>query len=321
MSGKPIDAKTKPTEAMARLASEKLRSRKSDSGMSGSRVMWACHHTKTAPMTRPAAIIAMIVGDQSNACPSWMPKTISSRATPLSTDAEPVEGVVVDLERRHQPPGEPEPDDADRDVDEEDPLPPGDVDEHATEDRPDEGRDAGGGTPQAHRRTAALAREDPGDHGHRLRRHRRGAEPLEHPRRDQHPDAPGHLERQSAPQRGDGEDDEAAEVHPLGAEPVAQPPGDQDRDGIGQQVGAGHPDHVVDRGAVGRVGLEDRGRRHRHDRHVDQDHEEADAQGAEGGPRTDVVPVGRVGLRVRVTNQVNTRRADIASRVLAPSGA
>ena len=39
ISGKPIEAKTKPTAAMATLASEKLRSRKSASGISGSCVL------------------------------------------------------------------------------------------------------------------------------------------------------------------------------------------------------------------------------------------------------------------------------------------
>ena len=85
ISGKPIDAKTKPTAAMATLASEKLRSRKSDSGISGSRLLRDCHHTKTAPMTRPATIIVMTVADQSRAWPSWMPKTSRRRAAPLSS--------------------------------------------------------------------------------------------------------------------------------------------------------------------------------------------------------------------------------------------
>ncbi len=41
---------------IAMLASEKLRSPKSRSGSSGSRVLCACHHTKTPSTSTPAAM-------------------------------------------------------------------------------------------------------------------------------------------------------------------------------------------------------------------------------------------------------------------------
>ena len=56
---------------------------------------------------------------------------------------------------------------------------------------------------------------------------------------------------QPAPQRGEREDRQPEQVEPLGAEPVAEPAGDQHRHGVGQQVGAGHPDDVVHVGVRG----------------------------------------------------------------------
>ena len=85
-----------------------------------------------------------------------------------------------------------------------------------------------------------------------------------------------------APQRGQGEDHQAGQVELLGAEPVAQPAGDQQRHGVGQQVGAGDPDHGVD---VGVQALHDAGVGHRDDGGVDQDHKEPDHQGPECRPR------------------------------------
>ena len=57
-------------------------------------------------------------------------------------DARQVEPAHVGGELRDEPGGEDEPDDADRHVDEEDPLPAEPVDEHAAEDRPDQRGDA-----------------------------------------------------------------------------------------------------------------------------------------------------------------------------------
>ena len=71
------------------------------------------------------------------------------------------------------------------------------------------------------------------------------------------------------------EDDQPDLIDGLGADLVAESAGEQQRHRVGQQVGAGHPDDLVD---VGIQSGQDRRRRHRHDGRVDQDHEEADAQ-------------------------------------------
>ncbi len=64
-------------------------------------------------------------------------------------DAEPVEAMRVPLEIGHQTPGDHEGDDADRNVDEEDPLPTHSVGEHAAEDRTDERRQPSDCSPRA----------------------------------------------------------------------------------------------------------------------------------------------------------------------------
>ena len=63
--------------------------------------------------------------------------------------------------------------------------------------------------------------------------------------RDQPLDAAG----EPAPQRGEREDGQAREVEALGPESVTEPAGDEDGDGVGEQVGAGHPDDTVVVGA------------------------------------------------------------------------
>ena len=95
-------------------------------------------------------------------------------------------------------------------------------------------------------------------------------------------DEAGDRAGQPAPQRREREDRQADEVEVLRAVAVAEPPGDEQRRGIGEQVGAGHPDDAVD---VGVQPPQDRGRRDRHDRRVDEDHEEADDHRPEGRPR------------------------------------
>ncbi len=79
----------KDTVVIARLETEKLRSRKRLSGTSGSLRLRACHHTKSASTTSPATIsrhtvIGPVMVDQSYCSPSWMPKTSRNMPTPLS---------------------------------------------------------------------------------------------------------------------------------------------------------------------------------------------------------------------------------------------
>ena len=144
-------------------------------------------------------------------------------------------------QRRHQPPGEHEGDQPDRDVDEEDPLPAQRVDQDAAEDGPT--RVA---TPAVAPHSAiAWPRRSAG----KIRVMIAivcgviidGAEALEHAGHDQALDRAG----QAAPQRGEREDGQADQVELLRPEAVPEPSGDQHRHGVREQVGAGHPDDGV----------------------------------------------------------------------------
>ena len=157
-----------------------------------------------------------------------------NRPTALRNTPDDVEPVRVRRQVRHEDPRHHESDDADRDVDEEDPLPAEAVDEQAAGERADEGRDTGGGAPQSHGGAATIRREGAGDDGHGLRRHERRAEPLHRAGDDQQLE----RSRQAAPERGEGEDREPDEIDPLRAEAVAEAPGDQQRHRVGEQVRA-----------------------------------------------------------------------------------
>ena len=208
-------------------------------------------------------------------------------------DAHQVEPVPLGGQRRHQPYRQRQPDDADRDVDEEHPLPAQAVDQHAADQRPHQTGDACGGTPNTHRGAATLRREDPGDHRQGLRGEHTGTHTLYDPGSDQHADAA----RQPTPHGGGGEHRQTDQVEVLGAEAVTEPPGHQQHHRVPQQVGAGHPDHggVPDAqvGHDGRVG-------DGHDVGVENDHEETDHHRPERVPgvaRTGPVFPGRSGHR------------------------
>jgi hypothetical protein len=76
----------------------------------------------------------------------------------------------------------PESDDADRHIDEEDPLPIQFVNEHSADQRPCQGGDPDGGAPDARRDAAMLRREDARDHRQYLRGEQRCAQALDHAR-------------------------------------------------------------------------------------------------------------------------------------------
>ena len=192
---------------------------------------------------------------------------------------EDVEPVPLGGKFRHQYPGQRQADDADRHVDEEDPLPTEVVDEHAAGQRTDQRRHSGRGTPHTHGRAAALRRKDPGDRGQGLRRQQRRAQALHDARGDQHPDAAG----QAAPQRRQREHRQAGQVQIAWPEAVTEPARDEQRYRIRQQVCAGHPDDTV---VVGAEFLHDDDVGDGDDRGVHQDHEEAEHHGPQGIPRT-----------------------------------
>ena len=272
-----------PMNAIATLASEKLRSLNRPSGTSGSAFVLACQSTKSPSRTTPAMIrcqepIGPRNGPQLCELPSWMPKTSRNMAAALEPDAQPVEGVRVALQLRHLQQHAPDGEDAHRHVDEEDPFPAQGVHEHAAEDRADQRGDAGDRAPQAHGRAAAGVGEHAGNERHGLRAHHGGAQALHHARGDQRFD----VGREPAPQRGEREDGQADQEDVARAEPVAQAPGDQQRHRKRQQVGAVDPDHPVD---VGVQAVHDRRHGGGDDGGVHQDHEEPDDQGPQGTPR------------------------------------
>ncbi len=182
------------------------------------------------------------------------------------------------LQIGHQPHRQREGDDADRNVDVEDPVPALPVDQHTAQNRADQGGQTGYTAPQAHGRAALVRREGTGDDGHGLWCHERRAQALDRAGGDQHLD----RTRGRTPQRGQGEDRQTGQIDVLGAEPIAQPSGDQQRHRVGEQIGAGHPDDLVH---IGVQVLQNRRIGHRDDGHIQQDHEEPDYQREQRQPR------------------------------------
>ena len=160
-------------------------------------------------------------------------------------------------------------DHADRDIDEEDPRPARAVHEQAASDRAHERCDTGRRAPHAHCHPAFMRREHERNNGHGLRGHNRGAYPLHHARNDQHL----HIGREPAPQRREGKDHHTEQVHLLLPKPIAQATGNQQRHRIGEQVGAGHPNHGGERGVELMLHM---GQRHGDDSGIEQDHKEPD---------------------------------------------
>ena len=167
---------------------------------------------------------------------------------------------------------------ADRQVDEEDPVPVDRLGQRAAGQQPDRGagRRDEAVDPDRLRLLARLGehRDDhPEDHG----RGERAAGALHEARRDQHLLALG----QPAQQRGDGEDREADHEDALAADQVADAPGEQQQAAERDQVGVDHPGEA----ALGEAEVVlDRRQRDVHDRRVEDDHQHPDAQHDERDP-------------------------------------
>ena len=161
-------------------------------------------------------------------------------------------------------------DDADRQVDEEDPAPAEVRGQQPARDRPDGGRRPVDRAPGAERDAAVPPGVGTADQRHRGREHRRPAQPLDAPGGDQH----AHVRRQAAGQRRGREQDQPGQVQPLAPEPVGDAAHGQHQRAEHQRVQVDHPLQVGE----GRVQLAGHVRqRHVHDRHVDQQHEGAGA--------------------------------------------
>ena len=167
---------------------------------------------------------------------------------------------------------------ADRHVDEEDPLPAQQVGEDAAEQQAEgaaAGRDR---APDAERLRALLAlREGGGDDRERGGGDERAAEALERPGADE----PALRRREPVEQRGGREDRDAREEQPAPAEQVARAAAEQQEAAEHERVGVDDPLEVG--GAEPEVGLDRRQRDVDH-RRVEHDHELGEADDDEDDP-------------------------------------
>ena len=187
--------------------------------------------------------------------------------------------------------------DADRQVDEEDPVPADRLGQDAAGEQADRrarGRDEAVDADRL--RLLGGLREHRHDHPEDHRGGHRPADALDEARGHQHLLALG----QPARERRDGEDGEAGEEQAAAAEQVAETTGEQQQAAEGDQVGVDDPREA--RLGEAEVAL-DRGQRHVHDRRVEDDHEHSGAQHDERGP---AVTVGSGHTRT-VTDDLDSR--------------
>ena len=160
-------------------------------------------------------------------------------------------------------------DHADRDVDEEDPVPVDVLGDQAADERADREGERGDAGPDADRRSPLLRRERDSDDRERRRVHQRRAEPLDDARRDQERRVTGQAAREGR----EREDGEADDEHPAPAEKVGELAAREHESPEGEGVPGDHP---LELGHLEVERLLDGGQRHVHDRVVEHDHEEAE---------------------------------------------
>jgi hypothetical protein len=157
--------------------------------------------------------------------------------------------------------------DADRDVDEEDPLPRERVREDAAEQDAGRGAEAADRAPDAERDVPLAAfREGGHQDRERRRRDRRGAEALDRASSDQRRLRP----RETAEKRADRERDQADHEDAPAADDVRDASAEQEEASEDERVGGDHPLQVGLREVEIRL---DRGKSDVHDRDVEHDHE------------------------------------------------
>ena len=162
--------------------------------------------------------------------------------------------------------------DADREVDEEDPVPAEHVGEDAAEQHAEAAATRGHEPEDAHRlRALGRLREERHHQRERDRRDDRGAESLDGPRADQE------LLRlcQPARERGEREEDDSSQEQPAVSEEVAEPAAEQQEPAERQQVRVHDPCQRGVRESEVRL---DRRKRDADDRHVEHDHQVAQAE-------------------------------------------
>ena len=156
-------------------------------------------------------------------------------------DVEPAVGVAPgELVEHAVAPGGAE--QRERHVEPEHPV-PRDRDERAAEHRPEHEPDRGDHRVRPHREPELLARERVGDERGGVGEQERGADALEDPPQDQL----GAVLGEAGAQRGEREDDEAADVGLLAAEEVGEPARGEHEHGRGDHVGEDHPHEAEQR--------------------------------------------------------------------------
>ena len=161
---------------------------------------------------------------------------------------------------------------ADRQVDEEDPVPGEEVREDPAGEHP-EGPTSGEDEPEDAHRLGTVGRLGEEHHRERERdrRDKRAAEALDRARGHQLP----LRGREPAGERGEGEERDADQEHAALPEEVAQPPAQQQEAAEREQVGVDHPG---ERGLREAEVVPDRREGDVHDRHIQHDHQVAEAE-------------------------------------------
>jgi hypothetical protein len=166
-------------------------------------------------------------------------------------------------------------DQADGDVETEDPVPRDALHDGAADQRAERDAEAADAGPDAEREPAALRREGLGQQGQRERQDERGAQPLHGARGHQRVDA----RRERGGEAGRGEHADADHEHPPAAEAVAERGAGQQQHGEAERVGVDRPLQRLDRRAeVGADGRQGR----RHDEVVERRHEQGDGHERQG---------------------------------------
>jgi hypothetical protein len=184
-----------------------------------------------------------------------------TRRSPTRSSGDPPGGGAVG---RQQSYGEDQADEAERDVDQEQPRPREVVEDQAADDRTEDRAERGGQADGGHQPAEVLpVRGLDQERGHQ-RQHHAAAETLHDPEGDQALDVP-----RARTQRGaDQEQRQRGQPEPLAADPALRPAADRDGDEHGEQVRRAHPLDRADRRVELGAELVDRDA---HDRRVEDD--------------------------------------------------
>ena len=210
-----------------------------------------------------------------------LPSIQDELETPEAHDHQPqaprVDPPALLLKRRVEQAGggQEEADDADRQVDVEDPAPRPLVGQIAADGRPQDRAEDEADSPHRHRHPSLMEGEDLPENGLRERDDRPAAEALEDPRGDQR----GQVGRGPGDERADREQGATDQEEPLAPEHADEPSRGRDDHGIGGEVRGDHPRDLVEprrqrslkmrQHDVGHARVQDLHEGHHHDREGD----------------------------------------------------